>query len=233
MADYILDLLNANETVDYSFILSAAAAYVLFMWLIVCIWVFFDAKKRYKSILMPFQFTVFSLLFNLPALIFYIIIRPEHTLDEDYLLNLALSGEKQSKPIFFEGDKGFDISINLSVQPKENSDNKHKMDVDVSWMPKAVSSKSEVIEAKKTTKSIKFESLGEQVNRIKSRLKKVLLDIFGSGKNGESKKSKDEKKDKELDSNQADKEESKDDDVRKQKNKEKRRRKKKKKRKKN
>lgn len=179
MADYILDLLNANETINYSIILSFIAAYIIFMWFIVSIWLFTDAKKRYQSSIQPLLFAFFILFFGPPALIFYIMIRPEHTLDEDYFINLALSGEKQSRPIYFDGDKGFDISINLSVQPRESSDdNKHKMNVEVSWMPKDKSR----LESRNNVK-VKRSSIVGLKKRIRAMSEEVInavTSIFGN-----------------------------------------------------
>jgi len=135
MADYILSLVKVNEEINYSTIVSLIVAYLFFMWFIICLWIFFDARKRYGSIFVSVGLFLFALVFNFPALIFYIMIRPEHTLEEEYYLNLALSGEKQTKPIYFDGKHGFDIMLNLSVQPKENGNDKHKMNMAVSWVP--------------------------------------------------------------------------------------------------
>jgi len=182
MADYVLDLLNANESVNYSLILSFIAAYIIFLWFIVSVWSFFDAKKRYQSILQPIFFTIFVLLFGPPALIFYIMIRPEHTLDEDYYVNLALSGEKQARPIYFSGDKGFDINLNLSVQPKDISENgQHKMNVEVSWIPKNGGVKSIVTSNKEPV----FGGLSRKLKVFGDKISKALKGVFPMTKTSE------------------------------------------------
>ncbi len=182
MADYILDLLNANETVNYSLILSFVAAYIIFMWFIVSIWLLTDARKRYKSGIQPILYAIFVLFFGPPALIFYIMIRPEHTLDEDYYINLALSGEKQSRPIYFDGERGFDINVNLSVQPKETSeDNKHKMNVEVSWMPKE--DKTLVSSKPVKVKSSSVVGLKKKLRSLSEEISKTVASIFTSNEN--------------------------------------------------
>lgn len=135
MIDFFLNLIKVNESVDYAMLISILVSYFFIIWFVICIWVFNDARKRYIKFITSFLFTLFVLLFGPPALIFYILVRPEHTLEEDYLINLALSGEREMKPIYFDGDSGFDISINLSVQPKNSADDKHKLNMSIDWMP--------------------------------------------------------------------------------------------------
>lgn len=167
MVDFLLNLVNVNENVDYSLIIAVIISYFLFIWFIICIWVFFDGQRRFKSIITSILFSLFSLLFGPPALIFYIMVRPEHTAEEDYYINLALSGEKELKPICFDGDKGFEISINLSVQPKESVNDKHKMMMQVAWMPQKISQKRVV---------------DRRSNVVLSRIKTKLAGLFGNCK---------------------------------------------------
>jgi hypothetical protein len=144
MWDFLLNLVQVNESINYSLIISVIVSYFFFIWFVVCIWIFFDARKRYESTITPALFCVFTLTFGIPALIFYIMVRPEHTLEEDYYMNLALSGEKTLKPIYFDGDKGFDISINMAVQPKTAKDEKHKMEMQVAWIPQKFQSQKNI-----------------------------------------------------------------------------------------
>ncbi|MBN2015714.1 hypothetical protein JW766_02685 [Candidatus Dojkabacteria bacterium] len=144
MWDFLLDLVQANESVNYAFILAVVASYVFLIWFVICIWVFFDARKRFRSVITSILLSVFSLLFGPPALIFYIMIRPEHTLEEEYYMNLALTGERETRPIYFEGEQGFEIAFSVSVQPKSVEGGKHEMMMNVSWMPQ----KTEKIEVR-------------------------------------------------------------------------------------
>lgn len=135
MLDFFLNLIEVNESVNYALIISVIVSYFLVIWFIVSIWVFFDARKRYPLLITSTLFALFTVLFGPPALIFYIMVRPEHTLEEDYYMSFALSGEKEARPIYFDGNRGFDISINLSLQPKESDKDKHKMRMNVEWAP--------------------------------------------------------------------------------------------------
>lgn len=144
MSEFILNLIKVNESIDYPLIIAVVIAYFLFIWLVICGWVFFDAKKRYGSFLTPILYFLFVLFGNVPAAIFYIMIRPEHTLEEDYYINLALSGEKELRPIVFDGDRGFDLTLNISVQPKQSEEDKHKMMMNVEWVPQRVEKEQSV-----------------------------------------------------------------------------------------
>ena len=138
MWNFLLDLVQVNEGIDYSLIVTIVVAYFVFLWFVISIWVFIDAKKRYDSLIIRVLVWLFVLLFGPPALIFYILIRPEHTLEEEYYMNMALSGDRELKPIHFDGEKGFEIALNISVQPREIDADKHKMYMNVEWSPQKV-----------------------------------------------------------------------------------------------
>ncbi len=208
MAEFLLNLVDVNENINYSLIITVIVSYLYFLWFVICIWVFTDGQRRYKTVIPSVLFTIFVFIFGPPALIFYVMVRPEHTLEEDYYINLALSGEKELKPIYFDGNKGFDISINMSVQPKENSNDKHKMFMDVSWMPQ--DAKREVImrddnrvgkiEGKSKLRQI-FDQFKKQISIIIERLKSTINDVGrtkqkkGDKKENEKIREKDDNKD--------------------------------------
>jgi len=206
MWNFLLNLVQVNEEINYSLIISIVASYLLLMWFVVCIWVFFDAKKRYESITSHLFFFLFVLLFGIPALIFYIMIRPEHTLEEDYYMNLALSGEKEVAPIFFDGENGFDISINLSIDPKKEKSDKHKMVMDFEWTPRKMVKKPGKKSPKVTGllgsfgKSIKYQfdalsgTVRKGVSAVQSRTKNRKMKNTTNQKNKEELTKKDDKK---------------------------------------
>lgn len=171
MIDFFLNLVKVNESVDYAAIISIIVSYFLIIWLVITVWIFNDARKRYVRFITAFLFTLFVLFFGPPALIFYIMIRPEHTLEEDYLINLALSGEKELRPIYFDGDRGFDISINLSVQPKQSPNDKHKMNMSIDWMPTKADLQKTPVPAKVVRQTepggiaVFFNNLGDSIKQ--------------------------------------------------------------------
>ena len=150
--DFFLDLVKVNEEINYGMIAAIIFSYLFAIWFVISLWVFFDAKKRYSNIVTPILFTLIIIFLGPPFLVVYILIRPEHTLEEDYFINLALSGEKDMKPIIFEGEKGFDLTLNLSVQPRQTADGKHEMALQVGWMP---------TDLKKTSNKIKKAGPGK------------------------------------------------------------------------
>jgi len=194
MVDFFLNLVKVNEGIDYAFWISICVAYFFIIWFIVCIWVFSDARRRYENTIHSVLFFLFTLLFGPPALIFYIMIRPEHTLEEDYLINLALSGERELKPIYFDGEHGFDIAINLSVQPKTEASDNHKMNMSIQWMPqsapKIYPAKVEVSQAPKS--ELPATPKTPLFTRFSASLKK--LEVGFRGKIGSLKKAKKEEK---------------------------------------
>ncbi len=202
MGNAFLDLIKVNEEINYTAIISIVVGYLAIIWFVVCIWVYYDANKRFRNFITPWLFLVFVLVFGPPALIFYIMIRPEHTLEEEYLMDLAMSGEKELQPIRFDGNKGFNISLNISVEPKKGTDKKNEMNMNVEWLPQE---RAEVMSGKKGSKGSKFSflnfklflvktksSLSTLVNRSKRKFKSMRQK--SKVKKGVKKKKEDKKK---------------------------------------
>lgn len=210
MVDFFLNLIKVNEGIDYAFWISICVAYFFIIWFIVCIWVFSDARRRYESTITCVLFFIFTILFGPPALIFYIMIRPEHTLEEDYLINLALSGEKELKPIYFDGEHGFDISINLSVQPKSGAQDEHKMNMSVQWMPQQGTPRlqtkqievTEVLEDEQHKETIVRKSIFAKFSESVGNLSASVQNKMKSIKKPKKKENVNEKKNKEENINE-------------------------------
>ena len=50
MGNTILNLIQTNQNVDYSFIIPLVIGYVVIFWVIVSVWVYFDATKLFRPI---------------------------------------------------------------------------------------------------------------------------------------------------------------------------------------
>lgn len=197
--EFFLNLLEVNEGVNYALIIALVVGYVFFTWFVVTVWVFYDARKRYEGVFFALFFSLFILPLNVPGLICYILIRPEHTLEEDYYINLALGGERELRPIYFDGDKGFDISLNLSVQPKQAEEDKHKMVMNVEWLPQRLPiSRRE----KPSGSRVSFSKYKRMANSLVSRVASKVKTTTGQDKkssfskvgvSGEKKKARPEK----------------------------------------
>jgi len=64
-------------------------AYVAALWFCLVIWTFRDIQKRTRDVLVQILATLLVLLFNVPGLMLYLILRPPETLSEMYARNLG------------------------------------------------------------------------------------------------------------------------------------------------
>ena len=133
MFDVITKFLDSK--IDYQTIFAFIGIYLLALWLMFCFLVFMDANKRYKKPLVAVLMALLVFVFNFPALIFYLIVRPE--IDEfadlaAYDSMMQQSGGVQVPLVNFTGKNGeVTMSLNLSIhsQPASLAD----MVIDVGW----------------------------------------------------------------------------------------------------
>jgi len=64
-------------------------AYVAALWFCLVIWTFRDIQKRTRDVLVQILATLLVLLFNVPGLMLYLILRPPETLSDGYQRTLA------------------------------------------------------------------------------------------------------------------------------------------------
>lgn len=131
MAELILDLVSFNRDVpDYSIIIPLTIVYLLVLWVIVSVWVYFDAKKRYQNRFFAILIALANLVLQFPFLFVYLLIRPDSPeLAEDWVeggLNVPI--------VNFTGDEGVIMSLELRINPKKLADEKSsEMKIDVSF----------------------------------------------------------------------------------------------------
>lgn len=77
MAEFIVDFVELNETINYVDVLIAIGIYLASIWVVISIWALFDARRRYKKNIFPIFWFIAILVLSVPALILYLIIRPE------------------------------------------------------------------------------------------------------------------------------------------------------------
>jgi hypothetical protein len=116
MTDVLLNLLQLNQTMDYSLILPAILLYMVFFWIIVSIWLFFDAKKRFQSKKVAFLISLGNFFFQLPFLLLYLLFRP---IEEEYI-DAPNQGGVNVPIVNFMGTDGVVMSLELRI-------NNHKM----------------------------------------------------------------------------------------------------------
>ena len=76
--------LPANLQSVISFVLLLLGAYAMLFLLALVIWTFRDIRARSRDILVHILATLLVLVFNLPGLVLYFILRPRYSLDEAY-----------------------------------------------------------------------------------------------------------------------------------------------------
>lgn len=69
-------------------VLAVIGFYVVFLWFCLVFWTFRDIQARTRDILLQVLATLLVLLFNLPGLLLYIVLRPPETLAEAYARSL-------------------------------------------------------------------------------------------------------------------------------------------------
>lgn len=130
MIDFFLQFLESQ--INYQVILVGIALYLASVWVMFSLWVFIDARKRFSNILVAILLSLFVLPFNLPGLIFYLIIRPE----EDILAgDMALDGVMGGVSVPLVNYTGRDgevvMSLNLQLSPRSNPN--ADMNINVGW----------------------------------------------------------------------------------------------------
>jgi len=129
MIDIITGFLDSK--IDYQTIFAIVGLYLLSLWLMFCLWVFIDANKRYKKPVMGLFMSLLVFVFNFPALVFYLIIRPEVDEFADFGLD-TMAGGVQVPLVNFIGENGeVALSFNVQIQPQLQS--KSDMVINVGW----------------------------------------------------------------------------------------------------
>jgi hypothetical protein len=130
MSEILVGFLQLNENVNYNFIIPALLIYIFFFWIIVSVWVFYDAKKRFQNKRTAMLIAVGNVLFMLPFLLLYLLFRP---IEEDYLGEVQQGG--LNVPIInFVGEDGVAMTLELKINNhKIMPVNSSEMKVDVSF----------------------------------------------------------------------------------------------------
>jgi len=76
--------LPANLQSIISFVLLLLGAYAVLFLIALVLWTFRDIRSRSRDILVQLLATLLVLVFNVPGLVLYFILRPKQTLDEAY-----------------------------------------------------------------------------------------------------------------------------------------------------
>ncbi len=131
-----MDALNSVLSIDFQKIFVFVALYLVVLWVLICLWVYQDAKRRFKAMHIALIFFLLVLVLNFPALIFYLIVRPE---TEDEHIFYMHEGEGAADlggvnvPIVnFIGEDGFKISLQLKVA-NPRAEKESNLDINLDW----------------------------------------------------------------------------------------------------
>jgi hypothetical protein len=122
-------------------IIPIAILYVLVFWLIVSSWLFFDAKKRYQSWKKALLILILNIIFGIPFLIFYLLVRPFDG-EEELIIHEKSSGSESkgnnggvNVPVVnFIGKDGMVMSLQLSINPNTAmTDSQPEMKINVNF----------------------------------------------------------------------------------------------------
>lgn len=110
-----------DSTLDYATVGKLFIIYILALWAMFSFWVFVDAKKRYQSTKIGILFFILVFVLNFPALIFYIIIRPEN--EEDIGHYGMLHGGLDIPIANFIGKEDqIEFSLSIKLNPSINTE---------------------------------------------------------------------------------------------------------------
>lgn len=128
MVDFLLDLLDFNEGVDYSIVSKIIVGYLILLWVFVSIWVFNDAKKRFNKVWIALILGLLNLVLSFPFLLIYLLIRPSHKEDWE---EFSDEGGINIPIVNFSGEDGVVISLQLKINSDKlsNKETEYKLDV--------------------------------------------------------------------------------------------------------
>lgn len=177
-------------------ILFVFATYLLILWLLVPIWVFIDSKKKFHSNFISTVFALLVLPFNIPGVIFYIIIRPDDSQsggsEDPGIINIPIANFTSNKD---EVIMGIELKINGALIDKsKRNDINLNVSIDSDSISEAV--KPEKKADKKDGASSRFSSMKEvpvkALDIAKRAGKNVKGFLFASKKNKTKEDSADE-----------------------------------------
>jgi RNA polymerase subunit RPABC4/transcription elongation factor Spt4 len=120
-------------------VIALIGAYVTAFWFTLVVWTFRDIQKRTRDVLVQVLATLLVLLFNLPGLLLYTILRPPETLAEAYARSLEEESliqeieERQACPSCrYRTQPEFLLCPNCGTQLKHSCPECHRL-LDLNW----------------------------------------------------------------------------------------------------
>lgn len=177
VADVINSLIGINQQV-IGVIIPLCLVYLVLFWLLVSIWVFFDAKKRYENDFIAVTFAVLNFIppFNFLILVFYLVIRPDIRFDD---FDEWEAGGVNVPIVNFMGKEGIEMSLELRINPKrlKEADKTNDMTVEIGWDKR--DEKFKLIDRDELARQVLGEDYEESDNSDDANVRNVFSDAAG------------------------------------------------------
>ena len=181
IGEFILKQIQDNQNRDWDSIFKALGIFLILFWICICIWVFFDVRTRYKRRITAILVTLFVLIFNIPALIIYVVLRPEHTKEEIKLIQSAGFFPISFDPkILGNSTTPLKLSFTLDVTPDPEGKTSPKINVSMvnnENIQNVLENKEKVVENIKVEESVKEEVKSENTPEAPTRLEAENVEI--------------------------------------------------------
>ena len=181
IGEFILKQIQDNQNRDWDSIFKALGIFLILFWLCICIWVYFDVRTRYKRRITAILVTLFVLIFNIPALIIYVVLRPEHTKEEIKLIQSAGFFPISFDPkILGNSTTPLKLSFTLDVTPDPEGKTSPKINVSMVGnenMQNVLENKEKVVENIKVEESVKEDVKNEKIPEEPTRLEAENVEI--------------------------------------------------------
>jgi len=157
-----------DSTLDYAFVGKLVVLYLLALWAMFSFWVYVDAKKRYHSTKMGVLFFLLVFILNFPALIFYIIIRPEN---EEEIGHYGMLHGGLDIPVanFIGKDDEIEFSLSIKLNPNISTDSV-KVSIEGSKTASPISNSTVIDSSVDVVSKPKFgKSIKEKASKLKEK----------------------------------------------------------------
>lgn len=186
ISDTIINFINGIQSLNFDTVLLFFIGYIGFMWLVASFWVYLDARKRYAKWWVVALISIFVFVCNLPALILYVMMRPEYTKDEinmlhDGIVNVFIKqGKLLAAPTAITNDQ-LNVTSNTSDMSSMIED-----DVEITAIKNSdIRTENKVVMEQNFQKSIveNFRVMGLTLGRNISNIKSGISNSINSVKN--------------------------------------------------
>lgn len=172
--DSILTAIDINEKIPFNLVFMCIGIWLVAFWLLIAFWVARDAHRRFGKQYLTLIWFVSVLFLSFPALMFYLIIRPDDS-------ETTPSGGLQIPVANFVGKNNEVVmSFQLVVKGRELADQVRDMRIDIDWESAdpdkkltAESAANQAAEIEREANALPLEGLKRVYRSVRSKLKRA------------------------------------------------------------